>query len=267
MNSDLKKEIRRVQNLIQNKGKSIAFVEKQAKLNLWRRQIKIEDKFNTDEDKTHAKKLLDDYLANYEFESLSDLNTLADLICEEILKSHLQKELAGDEGKKQVPNDKTITSLHNIEERVLHLKEVLGLDTKKEKEELSGLQELKKKFSTYIAFNRNEFTTVCSHCGESLLLRRRCNKKDFETLKHPMFSGRFYYNRRGMGLVKAGTWTKEQYAWVFKTSVDYVNWCLKNEANIINIENVDQDTIQDFINQKDYLKKVIIPKDLKEESK
>ena len=271
MNNDLKKEIRRVSNLVQNKGKSIAFVEKQAKLNLWRRQIKIEDKFNTSEDKSNAKRLFDDYLANYEFESLSDLNTLADLVCEEILKNHLQKELAGEEGKKQVPNDKIISSLHNIEERVLKLKEILGLDTKREKEELSALQELKKKFNSYIAFNRNSFTISCAHCGEMLLLRRRV--KDFESLKHPMFSGRFYYNRRGMELVKANIWTKEQYAWVFHTSVDYVNWCLKNENKIINIENVDQDTIQDFINHKDYLKKVVVPKeilknkDLKEENK
>jgi len=43
-------------------------------------------------------------------------------------------------------------------------------------------------------------------------------------LAHPFFSGRFYYNRRGMELVKAGIWSKEQYAFVFQTSVKYVDW-------------------------------------------
>ena len=261
MNYDLKREINRVKNLKQNEGKSNAFIEKQAKLNIWRRQIDIESKFHTNTDKEDAKKLFDEYLANYEFESLSDLNTLADLICEEILKKRLQSELAQTGEKDQLPNDKTISSLHSIEERVLKLKEILGLDTKKEQEELSALQELQKKFSIYIAHNRNEFSTVCGHCGQMLLLRRRCDDNNFETLKHPMFSGRFYYNRRGMELVKAGIWTKEQYAWVFYTSVDYVDWCLKEENKIVEIENIDEDEIKNFIDKKYYLKK---PKEIPE---
>lgn len=265
MNSDLKKEINRVSNLKQNEGKSNAFIEKQAKLNLWRRQIDIEQRFNTVEDKEDAKQLFDDYLSNYEFESLSDLNTLADLICEEVLKKRFQSELAQSEDKKQVPNDKTISSLHNIEERVLKLKEILGLDTKKEKEELSALQELTKRYNVYIAFNRNEFTTICGHCGQMLLLRRRCGE-NFENIKHPMFSGRYYYNRRGMELIKSGIWTKEQYAWVFCTTIDYVNWCLENEGKTIEIENIDQDKIQEFINQKNYLKPQVIPENIMKEN-
>lgn len=258
MSYDLKREIIRVKNLKQNKDKSDAYIEKQAKLNLWRRQIDIESKFNTAEDKNFAKELFDNYLSNYEFESLSDMNTLADLICEEILKKNLQKELANNQENKQIPNDRTISSLHSIEERVLKLKEILGLDTKKEEEELSALQELKKRYDAYIAFNRNEFTTVCGHCGNILLLRRRCGE-NFENLKHPMFSGRFYYNRRGIELVKAGILSKEIYAWLFHTTVDYVNWCLKNENKIIEIEDVDDETIKKFINEKYYLKPQVIP--------
>lgn len=257
MNSELKKEIKRVRGLKQNKGKSDAFLEQQAKINLWRRQINIESKFVTEKDKQYAKQLFDDYLTNYDFDSLSDLNTLADLVCEEVLKKNLQLKLSEFQEKNQVPNDRTISSLHNVEERVLKLKDALNLATSKEKDDLTALQELEKKFSIYISHNRNEFTTSCAKCGEMLLLRRRV--KDFKCLKHPFFSGRFYYNRRGMELVKAGIWTKEQYAWAFHTSVDYVNWCLKNENKIVEIEEVDKDSIENFINKKYYLKKEKIP--------
>lgn len=121
----------------------------------------------------------------------------------------------------------------------------------------------------YIAFNRNEFTLyspiICQKCGEKdvqpILLRRRV--KDFDVLKHPFFSGRFYYNRKGMALVKTGIWTKEQYAWVFETSVKYVDWCLEHENDIIELSDVDQQEINDFINSKEYLKEQKIPENLK----
>jgi len=263
MNLNLNNEIKRVANLKQNKGKSKAFIEHQAQINIWRRQIDIESKFVQEDDKIFAKKLFDDYLTNYDFNSLSDLNTLADLVCEEVLKTNLQRKISEMRSNDQIPNDKKITSLHNVEERVLKLKEILNLNKTKEQDDLSALQDLEKKFNLYIPFNRNEFSTSCAKCGTMLLLRRRV--KDFECLKHPFFSGRFYYNRRGMELIKAKIWTKEQYAWAFHTSVDYVNWCLKNEDKIIDIEGEDEDSINNFINSKPYLKKQKIPKNIKKD--
>jgi hypothetical protein len=104
----------------------------------------------------------------------------------------------------------------------------------------------------------------CPDCNKMTLLRRRT--KDFDILIHPFFSGRFYYNRRGMELVKQGIWTKEQYAWVFFTSVDYVNWCIEHEAEIPDLDELDGESFEEFIEKVSYLKKPKIPENIKNET-
>lgn len=263
---DLNKEIKRVSNLIQYKNASKATIEKIANLNIWKRQIDIESKFISKEDKELAKKLFDDYLNNYEFDSFSDINTLADLIFEEVLKFNLQNQInkiASDESNKFIP-EKTISSLHDVEERVLKFKDKLGINKQDEnKDDLTALQMLEKRFDKYIEFNRNEFTFVCPDCGQPTLIRRRCNKENFDIFKHPFFCGRFYYNSRGMSLVKAKIWTKEQYAWVFHTHPDYVEWCLKHEIEIPDVEDFSKEEIEEFISKNPFLRKDKIPENLK----
>jgi len=105
----------------------------------------------------------------------------------------------------------------------------------------------------------------CPDCGQPTLIRRRCDKENFEILKHPFFSGRFYYNARGIALVKAKIWTKEQYAYAFYTHPDYVDWCIKNEGKIPDVPNFSKEEIQEFVNKNPYLKKAIIPKNITEE--
>lgn len=263
MKSALQNEIKRLSNLKQNKKKDKATVEEMAQKNLWLKQTNIAERFNTTKDKQLAGKIFEDYLNNYTFESYTDVQNVADLVFEEITKLHIQKQISdiqSDENSKWTP-DKLIDSLHKVEVKIHELKERAGIVGKNEQDDLTAQQELEKKFQTYIAFNRNEFTAwlpvSCKKCGnidvEPILLRRRV--KDFEALKHPFFSGRFWYNRRGMELVKTGTWTKEQYAFVFHTSPKYVNWCIENEHKIVDIDGVEEEYIQDFINHASYLKK------------
>ena len=185
------------------------------------------------------------------------MNTLADLVFEEILKKNLQDQINKLNNEKKYPSDKLVKSLHDVEERVLKLKNGLGINKSQETSDLTALQMLEKRFELYIPFHRNEFTTVCGHCGQLLLLRKRV--KDFDCLKHPFFSGRFYYNARGIELVKKGIWTKEQYAYAFYTSVDYVDWCIKHENDIIQIDGVEREKIEEFINNNPNLKKSQIP--------
>ena len=257
MEEDIRKEIIRLSNLRQNKGKEKSFIERKARISIQKKTINIENRFVTLEDKSLASKLFDDYINSYDFETFTDLNTLADLIVEEVLKFNLQKDIAEMRVKKQYPSDRLISSLHSIENRVLELKERLNIEKSKKEDPLNVFQHMLKRFDRYIPFNRNEFTTVCSDCGTPLLLRRRC--KDFENLKHPFFSGRFYYNPRGIALVKEGIWTKEQYAWTFYTSPRYVDWVLKHEHDIIEIDGIKQEEIEDFINTNPYLKNAVVP--------
>lgn len=265
MSGDLNKEIKRISNLQQNKGASDAVIEAQAKINIWKRQISIEDKFKSADDKILAKKLFDDYLKNYEFDSYSDMNILSDLIFNEVLKNSIQgflSKASADETKTYI-SEKQIKSLHDIEVRVIELKIRLHIISDGEGEtELNALQMLQKRMTKYIEFNRHEFEFICPDCGQPTLLRRRCGKKDFETLKHPFFCGRFYYNPRGMALVKAGIWTKEQYAWAFHTHADYVTWCIKNEEKIPDIPTFTKEEVKEFINKNPYIKKEKIPENI-----
>lgn len=257
--ADLKREIKRLSNLKQNKKRSISEIEKQAFINLQRRTVDIKSRFESSADKEMGKRLFDDYLDHYEFGNFSLLNTLADLIFEEVLKWNLQKQINTLNKEGKYPPDKLVKSLHEVEERVLKLKSSLGIDKQEQDSDLTKLEKLEKRFDLYIPFHRNEFTTCCGECGNLLLLRRRCGNEGWESLVHPMFSGRFWYNRRGVELVKSGAWTKEQYAWVFHTSVDYVNWCIDHENDIINIEGVEKDKVEQFINNNPFLKDVTVP--------
>ena len=213
-------------------------------------------------DKETAKKLFDDYLSNYEFESFSDINTLADLVFEEVLKYNIQKQIDKSTSDKNTNfiSEKTIKSLHDVEERVLKLKESLGIDKQDAKDDdLTALQKQEKRFDKYINFNRNEFDFVCPECKVPTLIRRRCDKKNFDILRHPFFSGRFYYNSRGMSLVKNDIWTREEYAWVFQTHPDYVDWCIKHEHEIPDVENFTIEEVKEFIQKNPYLRKDKIP--------
>lgn len=270
--NELQKEIRRLTNLKQNKKKDKSIIEQLAQINLWKKQINISSKFQDSDQQKLAEQMFDAYLANYTFENYTDVTHVANLVYEEILEKSIQKEIdkiVTDENTKYVP-DKLIQSLHSVQSRVWELKEKAGIVGKHEQDDLTALEELKKRYKVHIAFNRNEFTfwapEKCKSCGsenvQPVLIRRRCNKENFEILKHPFFSGRFYYNRRGMELIKAGLWTKEQYAWVFQTSTRYVEWCLENENKIIEIDEVEEQEIQEFINSRDYLKKEKIPENI-----
>lgn len=266
MQGDLNKEIKRLSGLKQNKNKSNAYLEHEARLNIWKRQINITEKFFNNDDKELAKKLFDDYVDNYSFDNFSDLNTLADLVFEEVLKDGLQRQIqkiTSDESNNFFP-EKTIKSLQEIETRVLDLKQKLGINKEETQDDLTRLQKLEKKFKKHYLLNRNEYSMVCPSCSKMTLLRRRT--KDFDVLIHPFFSGRFYYNRRGMELVKQGIWTKEQYAWVFFTSVDYVNWCIEHEAEIPDLDELEGESFEDFISKIPYLKKPKIPENIKNET-
>jgi len=266
---DVSKEVKRISNLRQNKNKDKAILEKIARINVWKKQISIGKQFSDEPSKIVADEIFNSYLNNYDFDSFTDVQNVADLVSEEVLKKQIQvkiNKIASDENVKNVP-DKLIASLHSIEERIWILKEKVGIASDKDKDALDGLVDLENKYKVYIPFNRNEFTTCCSHCGKMLLLRRRCSKKDFETLKHPMFSGRFYYNRRAMSLVKAGILPKIIYAWIFFTSVRYVDWCLQNENKIVEINGVEESEIKSFIMDNPHLQETKIPGNILKEKK
>ena len=251
---ELKKEIKRLSNLKKNEKVDKNVIEKQAQINLWRKQINITTRFKNADEKILAEEFFDSYLENYEFESFADIQNVSDLVYEEVLKHRIQKqidEILAEKSNKYVP-DKTISSLHNIEERIWNLKEKAGILTEKKDDELTALGELKKKFHLHVNFNRNEFTTICGYCGQLLLLRRRV--KDFDCLKHPALSGRWLYNADIINDVRDNKLSKEQAAKYLRTTVKYIDWVLANENKIISINGISQDKVDDYVNKNPNLK-------------
>jgi len=254
MNSELKKEIKRLSKLKPFKNKTEDYIKHEAQKNITIRELVRNGNFSDDEEKKFAKKLFDKYLNDYEFETVVDLSTLGVLVFNEILVQRLQKSINEQKDSKGnfYLNDKLVRSLHETQDQILELKKILGFDKNDKNNELTAYQQEKKKLDLHIAFNRNEYSTVCENCGTLLLLRRKT--KDFNCIRHPFFSGRFWYNARGIELVKKGIWKKEHYAYIFRTSVDYVNWVLENEGKIVEIDEFNKDEIENFMTSKDYLK-------------
>jgi hypothetical protein len=119
------------------------------------------------------------------------------------------------------------------------LKEKLGINKEVKEDEFTALQLLKKRFASWVNENKNECTMYvpfeCSGCGKQdvkpVLLRKRT--KDFEVLEHPHLAGRFWFNKVAIEMVKSGKLSKSEYAAIFSTSCDFVQWCLDNEGRIL----------------------------------
>jgi len=240
MDANLKSEIRKLSNLKQNKGLSDQQLEKSAQKNIVLNELVSSGNFVSDKERKQAKQCFDKYLEAHDFESYSDLSTLSMLVFNEILVSRIQStinECTTKDGKSYI-NDKLVKSLHEAENQVLSLKTKLRIDKEEKVDEFTALQLLKKRFHNWIQENRNECTLAvpftCS-CGKEdvkmILLRKRV--KDFDELDHPMFSGRFWYNKVAIEMVKSGKLSKSEYAAIFSTSVDYCQWILDNEGRIL----------------------------------
>lgn len=242
MNKDVKKEKNKLKKLVQFKNIDENAVEKIAQKNVVLRELVENSNFIDAEEKKRAKLLYDSFLESHNFDSISDLNTLSMLIYNMILLGRIQKTINDEivkNGKTYI-SDKLLKSMHEVENQVLSLKMKLGIDRQEKTDELTALQLLKKRFHQHIQDNRNEFTLSvpykCSECGKEdirmILVRKRV--KDFEALIHPHFSGRFWYNEEAIKLIESGKLSKEDYAKIFSTSVEYVDWCLKNKGRILN---------------------------------
>ncbi len=262
--SELEKEFNRIKGLKQNSKKSDAEMHDEALQNLRVREFATSHYFADEEEKKLAKAKYASYLDNYKLDTISDLDTLADLVINEIHKSRIEKMISEyfernaeqakldaeskDEKSKKINcyiPEKQLEAKQTLENHILELKVKLGIDKEQKEDELTSLQLLEKRFQAHIAEHREEFTTACKACGEMLLMRRPV--KDFEVLKHPWYAGRWLFNYEILKDVKDGLLTKEQ-AWRYLVcastnadhnpnfmkdyTIDYINHCLNHWTEI-----------------------------------
>lgn len=240
MEDAVKKEMAKLKRLVSLKNADEATLEKHARKNVTLRDLVNSGNFLDDKEKELATKIYEAYLSQHDFDSFSDLATLSTLVYNEVLAKRVQRSINSctDKDGKSYISDKLLKSHTDLTNEILSLKKKLGIDREEKQDEMTALQLLKKRFAAWVLENRSECTMAvpfeCSGCGKQdvkmVLLRKRV--KDFESVDHPWFQGRFYINAYLIQLVEDGKMTKEDCAKAHKVSVDHIDFVLKNKGKI-----------------------------------
>ena len=254
MNSDVKKEFARLKRLISLEDKSDAYIEKIAEKNVFVRELVNTGNFIDDTEKKEAKRLFDAYLDHNAFENYADLQTLGQLVYNEILIQRIQRTINTQRTKEDefYVNDKLVKSLHDTENQVEELKKRLNLNKTEKSDQLTELEQLEKGLLLEYEFNKNEFTTVSPCCGQLLRFNRRV--KDFEAIKHPAFVGRWLCNLRMLEDIEKGELTIEKAAYYQHTTPYYIQWLLDHKGEVIEVAGYTEEEIKEYLSQKPHLK-------------
>lgn len=233
---EVKDKANALRNLVSFKGKSEEEILDKA------RELLEKDKYDIDigvmftdrREIKQSRSLLGKYLDDYSIETISDKNTLREVIYLEIVQQRLQEKLnefySGD--GKAVPLQ-LVELIHKNSEAILKLKFSLGLSKEKEtkKSGLDVLGELKKRFAVWRSENQGSRTLACPHCGKMVMLKIRTDA--WKAQKHPFFKDRILTNKHLLELYKKGTITKKDVAKVLECASDYVDWIIeKSQAPV-----------------------------------
>lgn len=203
--------------------------ESKAKDKLIVKDLDIKNMFVNKDETEDAEKLLKKYVNTYSIETVSERESLKQLIFLEVFNIRLQRELNTCHESQQPSPPKTIEALHSNLNQISALKEKIGLcASKKDKNINEGyavFETLKKKWKIWREENQGSRTLSCPHCGKMTLLKIRTDI--WEALKHPYFKDRVLANDHLMELYKTNKITKNDIALILGTSIDYIDWLVK----------------------------------------
>ncbi len=186
--------------------------------------IDITGKFKDKDEQKLAQILLDRYLKDFELETISDRNTIQEVIYYEVLQSRIQEKVNDlyANNVKAIPYD-MVGVMHKNSETIIKLKSTLGLN-KANKERLVGYDAFdhwRKRMSKWLSENQAGRTMKCPHCEQFVLLKMRMAA--WEAQKHPFFQDNTVYNRKLMSDLGKTVFIDEKYiSEVLETSKDYV---------------------------------------------
>jgi len=176
------------------------------------------------EERKQAQGLLEKYFKDYSIESVSDINTLKEIIFYEIIQYRLQDKLNEFAASKTIPIQ-LVNVMHENSEAIIKLKNSLGLFADKEKKtEYDVLKHLKRRFQVWLGENQASRTLICPHCSKMILLKMKTDI--WESQKHPYFKDRVIYNKVLFQLYHDQKITKKDLAGVIETSEDYISWVI-----------------------------------------
>lgn len=199
-----------------------------AQQNIVIKSIDVINRFSDRHEKTYVAELIRKYLSEYDIETVSERNTLGEIVYLEATNRRLQKQV---EDARDL--DGSTISLHLIEAiqdnsgHIAKLKETLGLNKSKKGEEsqFDVLELLKKRGTKWRENNQASRNRVCPHCGKMILWRIR--PEAWEQQKHPYFKDKILGNVTLVKLFQEGKITKKEVSDILETSEDYVDWLIK----------------------------------------
>lgn len=238
MTIDFEREYKRVKNLVAFKDKTKEeIITRLKEIELakpsFTNDLDIGADFIDRKEKNKAFILAGKYLKDYTIETISDKNTLKTLIYYEIILVRLQVMLNEAHSKNEPSNLKLIDEMNRVVDKVIQLKESLGLVRDESKaDSFKALELLREKFVKYREENQGSRNINCPHCGQMILLKIRTDKWD--AAKHPFFKDRILTNEHLLTMYKAGKIDKEDVSKVLECSTDYIEWIIDKSKTVLN---------------------------------
>ena len=188
-------------------------------------------KFTESRERKLAKDLVKRYLEDFSLETISDRNTLKEVIYYEVVQNRLQEKLNHfyEKDSKAVPMQ-LIDTLHKNSEMIIKLKNTLKLTRVNEKGGYDALAHLKKRAKVWREENQGSRTIKCPHCQQFVLLKIRT--AEWEAQKHPYFKDRILANKHLVRLYNEGRVNRTDVAAILECSENYVDWLIEKWAKI-----------------------------------
>jgi len=225
----LQREIKKLKNLKQYRGKSKEELASLAKANLEKQDIIGSLTFCiNDEEKKFASNLLEKYLEDSSLEKTAEKDTLRILIDNSVLIERIKQTLNTEYNKSNpyIPHQ-MLDQLQNLNKQNLELKDKLGLtSTEKEKDFIDYWNQLYEKALAYYKENAGCNIARCPYCQKLFYILK--NMKEHHTEKIPMFKKTMLYNKKLFELYEQKRITKEEITNILGVSEDYISYIYSN---------------------------------------
>lgn len=189
--------------------------------------VNLNMKFADRAEKKLAEDLLGRYLHDYVIETISDKNTLQEIIYLEIIQLRLQGKLNElyKQDSKALPLN-ILDSIHSNSDTITKLKNTLGLNRAKEKlNAYDVIEHYKRRYRKWLDENQASRTRKCPCCQKFVLFKLR--PEIWETQQHPFFRDNIVYNKHLFNyLGQTVKIDRDFISKVLETSPDYIDWVL-----------------------------------------